>query len=270
MRRSLLPISFAALAFSTAARADVSISNKPTQNMSCDARVCTATAQKAVLNVSDLQTMLGSGDVAVKTGVVAKDIILDQPLTWVSTSRLTLDAQQSIIVKKPMSVTGTGALTITTNDGGSGGDLLFSGKGNVTFWDTSSSLIINGASYTLVGDIKTLAAEIAATPDGSYALAKSYDAANDRTYKSSPIRTEFAGTFSGMGNAISNVAIRTSDDLTTGFFSSIAESGHVRDFGLQHAKISTSAGRAFNVAVGILAAKTVALFLPHLRLGASM
>src|SRR3954447_3291094 len=104
MGRTSLLISVVALVISTAARADVSISNKPTQNMSCDARVCTATAQKAVLNVSDLQTMLGSGDVAVKTGVVAKDIILDQPLTWVSTSRLTLDAQQSIIVKKPMSV----------------------------------------------------------------------------------------------------------------------------------------------------------------------
>jgi len=37
-----------------AAQADVSISNKPTQNMSCDAGICTATAHQAVLNVNDL------------------------------------------------------------------------------------------------------------------------------------------------------------------------------------------------------------------------
>src|SRR3954469_15223085 len=73
---------------SIAAHADVTISNKPTQNMSCEAGVCTATAPKAVLNVADLPSMLASGDVAVKTGSIAKDIDIDQPLTWSSTSRL--------------------------------------------------------------------------------------------------------------------------------------------------------------------------------------
>src|SRR4051795_11042965 len=81
----------------SAAQADLSISSKPTQNMSCDAGVCTATAQKAVLNVSDLQTMLGSGDVTVKTGSVTNNISIDQPLTWASASRLTLDAQHSVM-----------------------------------------------------------------------------------------------------------------------------------------------------------------------------
>src|SRR5438105_4366960 len=90
----------------SSAHADLSISNKPTQNMSCDAGVCTATAQKAVLNVGDLQTMLASGDVAVNTGSVAKDIEINQPLTWASTSRLTLDAQQSVVAEKPVTVTG--------------------------------------------------------------------------------------------------------------------------------------------------------------------
>src|SRR4051794_37816335 len=133
MRRSLLLISFAALAFSTAARADLSISNKPTQNMSCDAGVCMATAKKAVLNVGDLQTMLGGGDVTVTTGSIAKDIEIAQPLTWSSTSRLTLDAQQSVIVKRPVVVTGTGSLTIATNDGGNDGDFLFDSKGTIAF-----------------------------------------------------------------------------------------------------------------------------------------
>src|SRR5580765_7140569 len=83
------------LACSTA-QADLSISNKPTENMNCNAGVCTATAQKAVPNVSELQAMLGNGDVTVKTGALAKDIEITQPLTWSSTSRLTLDAQQSV------------------------------------------------------------------------------------------------------------------------------------------------------------------------------
>src|SRR3954463_10013090 len=88
--------------------ADLSISNKPTQNMSCEAGVCTATAPKAVLNVADLPSMLASGDVAVKTGSIAKDIDIDQPLTWSSTSRLTLDAQQSIIVNDLVTLAGSG------------------------------------------------------------------------------------------------------------------------------------------------------------------
>src|SRR5436190_16044513 len=68
-----LPVTLSLL-LSTVAHADLSISNKPTQNMDCQAGVCTATAKNAVLNVGDLTTMLGSGDVAVKTGTFAKDI----------------------------------------------------------------------------------------------------------------------------------------------------------------------------------------------------
>src|SRR3954447_1790741 len=98
----------ALLLSSAAARADVAISNKPTQNMSCDNGVCTATAKKAVLNVGDLQSMLVSGDVAVRTGSAANEININQPLPWANTSRLTLDAQRSVIVNKPMTVTGTG------------------------------------------------------------------------------------------------------------------------------------------------------------------
>src|SRR4051794_21180291 len=112
----------ALLVSSAVAHADVEISNKPTSNMSCAAGVCTATAQKAVLNVGDLANMLSTGDAAVKTVLVAKDIDVDQPLTWTSASRLTLDAQRSVTVKKQITVAGSGALTVTTNDGGADGD----------------------------------------------------------------------------------------------------------------------------------------------------
>src|SRR4051812_10976140 len=105
MQRYAIALAFLAR---TAAHADVSISSKPTQNMNCSGGVCTATAQKAALNVSDLQTMLGSGDATVKAGSVALNIEINAPLTWANLSRLTLDAQESVVVKKPVTVTGTG------------------------------------------------------------------------------------------------------------------------------------------------------------------
>ena len=107
-----------AFACTTVAQANISISNKPTQNMSCDAGVCTETAKKAVLNVGNLQAMLANGDATVKAGRLAKDIDIDQALTWSGNSRLTLDAQRSVIVNQQVTVTGKSALTVTTNDQG--------------------------------------------------------------------------------------------------------------------------------------------------------
>ena len=59
-----------------------------------------------------------------------------------STNRLTLDAYRSITFNNLVTVVGTGALTITTNDGGTGGDFRFFGKGHVEFWDTDSDLVV--------------------------------------------------------------------------------------------------------------------------------
>ena len=212
-----------------AAQADVSISNKPTSDMSCDAGVCTATAQKAVLNVGELQTMLASSDVTVNTGSLAKDISIDQPLSWTSTSRLTLDAQQSVIVKKQVTVAGAGAMTITTNDGSKHGEfVVVPDRGSVQFWDLSSSLIIDGINYILVGDIETLASDIAANSSGFYALARSYDASVDGIYSSSPIQTVFTGKLQGFGNAIDNLTIsfpRSAQAI--GLFGSIQRAGEI-------------------------------------------
>src|SRR5438045_830853 len=127
----------AVLAGAGAANAEVAISSKATANMSCVSGVCTPTAKKAVLNVTDLTNMLAAGDVKVMTGRGATNIVVKDTFSWTSTSRLTLDAIQSVELDKPVTVAGTGAVTIATNDGGSGGDLLFDGKGGLTFWDTS-------------------------------------------------------------------------------------------------------------------------------------
>jgi hypothetical protein len=140
-------------------------------------------------------------------GSQANDIDVNEAVTWASVHRLTLDAYHSISIIRPISVTGTGGLTLTTNDGGTGGVLSFTLKGSVTFWNLTSSLIINGNAYTLVGNVATLASDITASPNGNYALAANYDATADGTYSQSPIQTAFGGTFEGLGNTISHVLI---------------------------------------------------------------
>ena len=245
-----------ALLPANAALADVVISNKPTSNMSCDAGVCTATAKKAVLNVGDLRTMLGSGDVTVKTGTVAKDIAIAQPLTWTSTSRLTLDAQQSVIVNKQVTVMGQGWLTVTTNDAGNNGRsakgkkndgefVIVPERGSVQLWDSTSSLIIDGQSYTLVYDIKTLAADTAANPSGFYALAKAYDASVDGTYSTPPI-VGVSGIVEGLGNEILSLAIHTTGGISASFIKAVLSNGAIRHLGILNATISSapSSGQA--------------------------
>src|ERR1051325_6645033 len=154
------------VAFAAPCEASVTISTNATKNMSCSAGVCSPTAKKAVLNVNDLTNMLASGDEKITTGAGAVTITIAAPFSWTSTSRLTLDANYNVSFRAPVTVAGTGAVTITTNDGGSGGDLIFFPGAKLDFWDTSSSLIINGNSYTLMKDIVTLASDIAANPSG--------------------------------------------------------------------------------------------------------
>ncbi len=200
----------------TSAHATLTISKKKTQNVNCVGGVCTATSKKAVLNAADLVQMLGTGDVTVVPGKTAGDIDVTAPVAWGSTHRLTLDSYTDLLIEQPMTVQGTAGLTVTTNDGGSGGTFSFSPSGNVKFLDLASSLIVNGASYTLVGDIATLASDIKNNASGNYALAASYNAKPDGTYKTPPVTTVFGGQFEGLGNAISNlkIAIKKSKSYT--------------------------------------------------------
>jgi hypothetical protein len=98
------------------------------------------------------------------------------------------DAYHSIAFNKSLSVAGSGALTLTTNDGGTDGEYAFFGKAHATFFDLNSSLVVNGTSYTLVSNIATLASDIANDPSGHYALANDYDASQDGTYSASRLR----------------------------------------------------------------------------------
>ncbi len=116
MRRFFLSAAALAALGTSHADAALTISNKPTRNVTCSAGVCTATRVNAVLNAADLATMLASSDVRVSSGSSAQDIDVAAAFAWASTHRLTLDSFRAIAVTAPVQVTGTGAMTITTND----------------------------------------------------------------------------------------------------------------------------------------------------------
>jgi len=97
--------------------AAVTISGAPTANVTCTAGVCSATAADAVLNARDLKIMLVSGSITIQSGGAAQDIVVAAPLTWTDGVTLTLDAFRSLTIKSPISVKGSGGLTILTNDG---------------------------------------------------------------------------------------------------------------------------------------------------------
>ncbi|HEX4157857.1 MAG TPA: GLUG motif-containing protein [Rhizomicrobium sp.] len=237
---------------STASLADVIISSAATKNIICANGVCTPTARDAVLNAGDLQSLLASGNVEVTTtgsAVQATNIRIDASFSWSTSSVLALDAYESIRVEKPVANSGPGGLTITTNDGGSGGTLWFAPKGNITFADPASVLMINTTSYTLLTTLPALANAIAANPFGAYALANGYNAGQDGVYQSCPIATPFKGQFEGLGNSILDLAINDPVDASVGLFA-LLESGAIRDVRVMHAKITATA----SAVVGALSA----------------
>jgi hypothetical protein len=260
----------AALALAAApVHAAVTISSAATQNMSCSSGICTPTAKSAVLNAGDLETQLASGNATVTTtgsGVEADDIHLSSALAWASSSTLSLEAHRSIAINAAVSITGESGLTL---DSDKKGTISFGKKGNVTFANRSSQLTINGGAYTLVGDIKTLAGDIASNPSGDFALANGYDASADGTYNGSPIGTVFAGTFEGLGNVISNLSIdggtQVEDGTYEGLFVEIAASGTARDLGLS--KVMMSASQT-NFAAGALVGENLGAIISSYANGA--
>ncbi len=250
--QAIAPLLLAVLLWAPGAQASVTISSAATQNMTCSNGTCAPTANKAVLNAGDLENLLASGSVIVTTtgsGVQANDIHVSSILSWASSNTLSLDAHRSIAVNSAVSITGLSGLTVQT--GGKKGTLSFGKKGNINFANLSSQLAINSNTYTLVGDIKTLAADIAANPNGFFALANAYDATGDR---SAPIPTVFEGRFEGLNNVISNLGVFTGinigGEVFEGLFAEVGANGTLADVGLVNANIK---GTGASFSEGILA-----------------
>jgi hypothetical protein len=231
-------IAAAFLASASSANAALTISGGTTKNVSCVGGVCTATAATAVLNKNDLETMLASSNVQIVPGSVATNIVVNTSVTWASGYGLTLDAYQSIAFDEPVTVNGTGALTILTNDGGSGGDYTFGPKGKVTFLSTSNDLTINGTAFTLLGSMSDVQA-INTSLSGNYALANFLNASGVKNWV--PLGTDgmgnvlngssgFTGNFEGLGHAITSLVVNTGAYDYAGLFGAVG--GTIRDVGV--------------------------------------
>jgi hypothetical protein len=240
-------VGIAAIIASSAAQASVVISSGATVNIACVSGVCTPSKKNAILNVTQLQNLLASGAVTVTTaGAKSSDILVSANLGWASAFGLTLDAYHSITVDKAVSVNGTGALTLTTNDGGTGGMLSFGKKGHVTFLSTANSLTINGAAFTLVADTTTLADDIASNPSGNYALASDYNAWSNPSY----VTTTFNGNFQGLGHTITNLTI-TSSSTYAGLFAEVGSGGSIANIKLLNVMFTLSPAAQSGALVGM-------------------
>jgi filamentous hemagglutinin family protein len=181
------------------------------------------------------------------------DIFIASALSWSSTAVFTLDAYHSIFIDAPIVASRGGSLTMLTDDGGTGGDMSFTG-GSVTFDRLTSVLAIDGTSYALIDNIATLAADIATHPSGDYALARSYNAKSDGTYAASPVSTAFSGTFEGLGNTIANLTIDDTTDTDVGLFASTISGAMVRDIALHAVVTRDASGASVGSLIGAMAA----------------
>jgi hypothetical protein len=220
----------------TPAHAALVVSSSATQNVACAVNICSATAANAVMNAGQLRTLLASHDVTLVSGSSAGDIQVAAAVFWASSHTLTLDAFHGIAIAKPISVTGPGGLTLTTNDGGASGLLSFTWNGYVNFLDLSSPLTIDGNAYTLVNNLAALSAGVAANPSGYFALAGDYSAIGDGIYNASVVTTTLQGAFEGLGNKIDGLAIRSNNLIDfLGLFRTVGVSGKVENIALTHA-----------------------------------
>jgi len=263
MKRVLLVVgalTAAPLVLAGAAKADVTISTHATSHMNCAGNVCTPTAAKAVLNVSQLQSMLSSASVTVQSSSAAPNIVLAAGLSWSSVSVLTLDSFRSVDIERPVLLTGDGGLSVFTNVGG-GGVFIVGKQGSVHYLSLSGSLIVNGAAYTLVDSVAALASGILSNASGNFALAHDYDAGPDGTYAFSPVVTAFSGKFEGLGNAISNLSIRHGN-RKLGLFANIAAGGSAENIVLLKMRLHAT-GNSKSTGGGLAAVNDGTIFNAH-------
>jgi hypothetical protein len=230
------------------AEAALTISSAPMANVTCAKAICTATAADAVLNVGRLQRMLAVENPKVVSGSIAGDIVIAAALSWPSTHILTLDSYRSVIVNKPVAVTGTGGLTILTNDGGGpGGSFSFGNSADIAFWDLSSKLTIDGWPYTLVNDWATfIQTEGACDNSRHIALVASLNAGTS-VYLFPPIG--LCGSLEGLGNTISNLTMTGQPNNTIGLFVVIGSNALVENLTFANVQITGRAYRAAALAV---------------------
>ena len=235
-----------------------------------------------------LQDSTNAGLVPVAQAPAAGDITLGAPIAWSNPGALTLDAFHSIVVSGSITDSGTAQVVLKTDDGGTGGDYSFVDGGSLSFTNTpggGQGLTINGQAYTLIysqadllninndlGGFYALAAPLNFAPlnsAGTAGTATIFSAAPIASLVSEP----FTGTFTGLGNTISNlnivaatpiVQVEAAGYATTGqvgLFGAVGPTGVVRDVNLVDATVSGVDGMQVGALVGALAGTVEELVL---------
>ncbi len=231
---------------SSPAGASVIISSAPTSSMNCLGGLCQPTAEKAVLNATDLANMLATQEVTIRTAAGADTITVEQSFSWTSAHRLTLQAAFNVSFREPITVAGPGALIVQYATGGTG-DLIFFPGASATFWDMSSVFTIQGQTYKLEPSLDQLAADMAATNKGNYALANDFDATG-HIYTKAPLNGSQTVALEGAGHTIANLVVHVPKKVQcAGLFEYIF--GSVNDLNVTGADISTVSG---NTNAGII------------------
>ena len=236
---------------------NVTISDGTTANGALDGATLTntftPTGNDSVISASDLETALGTSNVTVTTGGNGSagsqtgDITVAAPLSWSSSSTLTLDAYHSIFINKAITVSGAGGVVLNIDDGGTGGDYSFdltssgfAGSINYGATDNGGSLSINGTTYTLLYSLTALSGiNTDSGLQGHYALAGNLDGASTTGWV--PLGTDgagapknsnfgFSGSFTGLGHTVSNLKVDTGTSSYAGLFGYVL--GTLRDIGV--------------------------------------
>ncbi|NVN03956.1 two-partner secretion domain-containing protein, partial [Asaia spathodeae] len=197
-------------------------------------------------------TATGAGTSAAGNG----DIILDAPISWSSGSTLLLSAYRNITLNAGINISGSGKLTLNTNNsnqlGGAATSINYNNGSAISFDNvsmsssaSSSPLNINGTSYTLISNLTELQS---ITQTGNYALVQSINASGSSNF--TPIGGSNGFTslnFDGLGNTISNISI--SSNLTqVGLFSYVS-GGNIKNIGVINGNV-TGTGSANSRSVG--------------------
>ena len=230
----------------------------------------TANADDSVLNVTTLQTALGSANVTVSTGSggsQAGNITVAAPLSWSAATTLALNAAGAVTINAPISINGAGGLSVTataqsgvTTTGltfGNGASVSYAGGGSIA----GQSFSLNGTSYTLVytmaqldaidglksnsGEVGQSVTVYGAGVVGRYALANDLDAGGT-TYGRAPVgdnssasaATRFGGRFDGLGHTISNLNISGGSGDNVGLFGFLNSTATISNIGLRNPTIT--------------------------------
>ncbi|WP_049975877.1 filamentous hemagglutinin N-terminal domain-containing protein [Azospirillum sp. B506] len=224
---------------------NLTISAESDSTVSNASNVFTAGGNDSVLSVATLTNALALAHIAVSTGATgssgsqAGTITVAAPVTWSSSSSLTLSATGDIVINAPITATGDGAwLTLQY---GVGRGYTIANNVSVTMSGSGPHLRIGktGAlqTYQTISSMADLASIDSAGATGYYALVKNLDAAGT-TYTGSLVSQSFSGTFAGLGNTISNLTVRAPETDNVGLFATIGSGGIVRDFTLTGATLS--------------------------------